>query len=157
MIVTYAVKRSLLLIEPKTSLCDRNKELKINNQTLTINLGELIMFLTIFTSIVTSLITVFGTFYVQERKLKTEFRTEFMAEQVAEALLKNEQWKKRTFTEIQKRLGGFEDDELRKILVRAGAIRFESKTEGEMWGLLSRNWDEINRNASKSITQENII
>lgn len=101
------------------------------------------MFTTIFTSLTTSLITALGAFSVQGRKLKSEFRTEFKAEQAVKALLENEQWKKRTFSEIQKRLGGFKDDDLRKILVRAGAVRFESKTKGEMWGLLSRNRDDI--------------
>ncbi len=102
---------------------------------------------TILTSLATALITGLVTFSVQERKLKSELRTEFMAEQVAKALLENEKWKKRSFAEIQKRLGGFEDNDLRRILVRAGAVRFlvkdENDKEKEMWGLLSRNRDSI--------------
>lgn len=62
-----------------------------------------------------------------------------MAEKVAKDLLSNENWSKRSFDEIRKRLGGFEDDELRKILVRAGAVRFEGKDQQELWGLISKN------------------
>lgn len=98
---------------------------------------------TVFTSLVTALITGLVTFSVQERKLKSELRTEFMAEQVATTLLEDEKWKKRSFTEIQKRLGGFEDDELRRILVRAGAVRFVTEDGKELWGLLSRNRNGI--------------
>ena len=66
-----------------------------------------------------------------------------MAEQVARALLENEKWKKRSFEEIKKRLGGFEDDELRKILVRSGAVKFVASDGKELWGLLSRNKDDL--------------
>jgi hypothetical protein len=98
---------------------------------------------TVLTSLTTSLITGFITFSVQERKLKSELRTEFMAEMVAKTLLEDEKWKKRTFLEIQKRLGGFEEDELRRILVRAGAVRFIGEDGKELWGLLSRNRNSI--------------
>jgi hypothetical protein len=97
---------------------------------------------TIITSVATAIVTGLITFSAQERKLKSELRTEFMAEQVARALLEDERWKKRSFSAIKKRLGGFEDNELRKILVRAGAIRFESKDD-EYWGLLSKNRNDI--------------
>ena len=41
---------------------------------------------------------------------------------------------------IKKRLGGFGDDELRKLLVRAGAVRaFRNKDGAELWGLASLN------------------
>jgi len=58
-----------------------------------------------------------------------------MAEQVARELLSFERWSKRSFAAIKRRLGGFEDDELRKILVRAGAVRFHGDHEEELWGL----------------------
>ena len=101
------------------------------------------MLTTIITSAITATFTGLVTFANQERKLKTELRTEFMAEEAAKALLETEQWQKRSFEEIQKRLGGFGDDELRKILVRAGAVRFEGKGEKELWGLISRNKDAL--------------
>jgi hypothetical protein len=102
---------------------------------------------TIITSAITALITgsVAGiaTFFIQERRLRTELRTEFMAEQAVRSLLTNEQCQKRSFDEIKKRLGGFQDDELRKILVRAGAVRFEDSNKKELWGLVSRNEDDV--------------
>jgi hypothetical protein len=98
---------------------------------------------TIIVSIVTALITGLVTFAVQERKLRTELRTEFMAEQAARALLEHEKWRKRSFEEIKKRLGGFDDDELRKILVRAGAVAFEGENGRELWGLISKNKDKL--------------
>lgn len=86
----------------------------------------------ILTSAVTALITGLIMFAVQERKLKMELRTEFMAEQAAKSLLENGKWKRRSFDEIKKRLGGFDDNGLRKILVRAGAVKFEASDGKEL-------------------------
>ena len=97
------------------------------------------MIQTIFLSAITASITAFAAFHLQERKLKWELRTEFMSEQAAQALLQHEKWRKRSFHEIKKGLGGFGEDELRKILVRAGAVRFEGEDGLELWGLVSRN------------------
>ena len=72
----------------------------------------------VITAIITALITGLITFAIQERKLRFELRTEFMAEQAAKSLLSHDEWKMRSFEEIQKRLGGFDEKELRKILVR---------------------------------------
>lgn len=44
----------------------------------------------------------------------------------------------RSLEEIKKRIGGF-DDELRKILVRAGVVKFEGEDGKELWGLISKN------------------
>ncbi|GMU68246.1 MAG: hypothetical protein AMXMBFR37_05790 [Steroidobacteraceae bacterium] len=101
------------------------------------------MFVTILTAAITAVITGLVTFYVQERKLKLELRTEFMAEQAAKALMEREDWKMRSFDEIKRRLGGFSDDELRKLLVRAGAVRFEGTDGKELWGLISRNKEKL--------------
>jgi hypothetical protein len=79
------------------------------------------------------------TIWSQERRLKREYRLEFMAETAARELLASEQWEKRSFAQIKARLGGFEDDELRKILVRAGAVRFKGSNDEELWGLRTRN------------------
>jgi len=102
---------------------------------------------TIIASVLTALITAvlagLVTFAVQERKLRAELRTEFMAEHAARSLLENERWTKRSFEAIKNRLGGFGDDELWKILVRAGAVRFESSQAEELWGLTSRNEAEV--------------
>ena len=102
------------------------------------------MWITIITSAVTAFLTAIVAYVIQERKLRTELRTEFMAEQAAKSLLENPRWQKRSFAEIKKRLGGFNDDELRKILVRAGAVRFERKEDGEeLWGLISKNQADL--------------
>jgi len=79
------------------------------------------------------------TYRVQERKLRKEYQLQDSAERVAHALMSDTKWRLRSFKVIRHHLGGFEDDELRKILVRAGAIRFMSKSGEELWGLISRN------------------
>lgn len=91
------------------------------------------------TAVIVAALTGYITFQVQEERLKKELKTEFMAEKVAKDLLSNDKWTKRSFDEIKKRLGGFEDNELRKILVRAGAVRFEGENSKELWGLISKN------------------
>ena len=97
------------------------------------------MIQTILVSAITAIITAIAAFHLQERKLRWELRTQFMAEQAAQTLLQHEKWEKRSFQAIKKRLGGFDDDELRKILVRAGAVRFRGDGDLELWRLVSRN------------------
>jgi hypothetical protein len=76
----------------------------------------------------------------QEARLRTELRTEFMAEEAIRLLLEHEDWSLRSFDEIKRRIRGFTDDELRRLLVRAGAIAFERTRGGEeLWGLRERN------------------
>jgi hypothetical protein len=88
---------------------------------------------------VTAVITALLTFAVQERRLKREYMLDFMAETAARTLLESKQWEKRSFKAIEARLGGFTEDELRKVLVRAGAVRFKGANDQELWGLLKRN------------------
>jgi hypothetical protein len=89
---------------------------------------------------VVAFFTALFTFGIQERRLKREYMLDFMAEKAARELLESKEWKKRSFTTIKARLGGFTDDELRKVLVRAGAVRFKGKDGNEeLWGLLKRN------------------
>jgi len=47
-----------------------------------------------------------------------------MAEEAVRELLNHPEWWQRSFKAIKDKVGGFEDDELRKLLVRAGAARF---------------------------------
>ena len=80
----------------------------------------------------------------QEARLRTELRTEFMAEEAIRGLLSHERWTLRSFDEIERRLRGFDDDELRRLLVRAGAVAFERKSGGdELWGLRERNSERL--------------
>lgn len=81
----------------------------------------------------------------QEHRLRTELRTEFMAEEAIRRLLLHEKWEKRSFAEIMRRVGGFEDDELRKLLVRSGAVRFYGNKNIEFWGLIERNKGHVNK------------
>jgi len=78
-----------------------------------------------------------------EQKNRLDNATVFAAERVAHELMMHEKWKLRSFRIIKHHVGGFEDDELRKILVRAGAIRVQSEHGDELWGLLDRNRDSL--------------
>jgi hypothetical protein len=97
---------------------------------------------TIVVSLVSGSLAGLGTFLVQERKLRRDYQLEDSAQRVARALLQ-ESWPLRSFKVIRHHLGGFEHEELRKILVRAGAIRFMSKSGVELWGLLDRNRSKL--------------
>src|SRR4051794_34793680 len=46
---------------------------------------------------------------------------------------------KRSFETIQKRIGGFQGDELRMLILETGGVRFESPGGKEWWGLQHRN------------------
>lgn len=72
------------------------------------------------------------------RRLRRDLNFEFAAEGAARAMLSDRKIPYRTFRSLKYHLGGFTDDELRKILVRAGGIRLTAGGE-EVWGLLARN------------------
>ncbi|MDN5204124.1 hypothetical protein QQ008_22215 [Fulvivirgaceae bacterium BMA10] len=85
-------------------------------------------------------------------KLRQEFnmyKTEVMAERAAKRLLKHKGYTDRSFGAIKDTLGGWDDeeDELRKILVRAGAVRTfrDGDRNQEWWYLLSRTEERIER------------
>ena len=90
-------------------------------------------------ALVTSVVTTFATIYLGEKKLRRDYQLEFCAERIAQKLFLHKKWVLRSFDVIKHHLGGFGDDELRQILVRAGGIRFESESGTELWGLLTRN------------------
>jgi len=80
-------------------------------------------------------------------KLKIEdLKTEYMAEQTARYYLSHKGYTDRRFETIKKGLGGFDsdEDELRKILVRAGAVRSYRDGE-EWWTLLERMPEKIEK------------
>ena len=72
-------------------------------------------------------------------ELRKQYQLQDNAERAVRELLKDKKWTLRSFKVIRHHLGGFDDIELRKLLVRAGAIRFKSKSGMELWGLLPRN------------------
>ncbi len=94
--------------------------------------------------------------FEQELRLKhEEFRTEFMAENTAKHFLNHKSYTDRSFDTLQKHLGGFDDDELRKILVRAGAIRIIREDGTEWWRLLSRMDEYIEKKTDNSLPGRN--
>ena len=98
--------------------------------------------LTAIVSVVTALLTALITARSERQRLRAELRTEFMAEEAIRQLLLHEKWRRRSFETIAKRIGGFEDDALRRLLVRSGAIRgIRQDDEAELWGLRDRNPD----------------
>lgn len=79
-------------------------------------------------------------------KLQREFALEYAAESAVRSLLSHKGWELRTFEEIKKRLGGFDDGELQRLLVRSGAVRAIRKDDGaELWGLVNRNPDLLEK------------
>jgi hypothetical protein len=74
----------------------------------------------------------------QVEVLRQQYRTEFMAEDTARHFLRHRGYTDRSFETLRKHLGGFTDDELRRILVRAGAIRDYRADGSEWWRLLER-------------------
>jgi hypothetical protein len=98
---------------------------------------------TLVISIISGVLGGYAIYRVQERKLRKDYQLQDSAELVARALLSDSSWRLRSFKAIRHHLGGFDDDELRKILVRCGAIRFMSKSGIELWGLLERNEDRL--------------
>ncbi len=86
----------------------------------------------------------------QIQALQQQYKTEFMAEETARHFLSHKGFTDRSFEVLKKHLGGFEDDELRKILVRAGAVRTYRDDEGEWWYLLSRTGERIEKLQQRS-------
>ena len=84
-----------------------------------------------------SLIIALVATILTNRKVRN-FKLEFAAEGVAREMLMDRKLPYRTFRVLKYHLCGFTDDELRKILVRAGGIRLTAGGQ-EVWGLLSRN------------------
>ena len=81
-------------------------------------------------------------------------RTEFMAEETARALLSHKGFTDRSFDTLRTHLGGFGDDELRKILVRAGAMRIYRDDGSEWWRLVSRMDEFIEKKELGRIARE---
>lgn len=93
-------------------------------------------------SIVVSVVAAVGAIRLQRSKLREDLRTEFMAETAIRDLLLHDEWRLRSFSVIAQRIRGFEEDELRRLLISAGAVCFEV-SGGEMWGLRTSNEDRL--------------
>ena len=90
----------------------------------------------------------------QLRTLQEQHKVEYMAETTARHFLSHKSFTDRSFDTLRQHLGGFEDDELRKILVRAGAMRIFRDDGTEWWRLLSRMEEFIERKDLDRITRE---
>ena len=90
----------------------------------------------------------------QLRILQEQHKVEFMAEETARHFLSHKSFTDRSFDTLRNHLGGFADDELRKILVRAGAIRIYREDGSEWWRLLSRMEEFIERKQLQQIARE---
>lgn len=75
------------------------------------------------------------TFFVAERRLRAELRLEDNTEQAIQTLM-SRGWALRSFDVIRHHIRGFDDDELRRLLVRSGAVAFSDPDVKELWGLL---------------------
>jgi hypothetical protein len=96
------------------------------------------------------------SWWLQKDRASTDLRialesikTEHMAEQTALYYLRHKGYTDRSFELLQKRLGGFKPDELRKILVRAGAVRYIRDDGTEWWRLISRIDESIQKRKNK--------
>ena len=98
---------------------------------------------TLALSLISGSLAGYAAFRVQQEKIKKEYLLQDSAERVAKELMNNDKWSLRSFKVIQHHLGGFEENDLRKLFVRAGAIRFMSASGLELWGLLERNKDRL--------------
>jgi hypothetical protein len=90
----------------------------------------------------------------QLRVQQETHKVEYMAEETARHFLGHKAYTDRSFETLRNHLGGFEDDELRKILVRAGAIRVFREDGSEWWRLLSRMEEYIERKQLDQIARE---
>jgi hypothetical protein len=86
--------------------------------------------------------------------LREQNKAEYMAEDTARHFLSHKSFTDRSFETLRNHLGGFDDDELRKILVRAGAIRVMREDGSEWWRLLSRMDEFIERKTLEKIARE---
>lgn len=94
-------------------------------------------------SLIVSIFSAVTAYLIHRQRLKTEFKTQDSAEKLIRSLLEQPNWSKRSFDSIASKVGGFDGDDLRQLLVRAGAVRFYSQDGKELWGLLSKNTRDL--------------
>lgn len=82
------------------------------------------------TGLVTSLHTV--------KRLGRELMLDMQSEAIDTKLLQSPKWRLSMFKTLNYHILGFEEDELRQVLIRAGAVRSADAQGVETWGLLER-------------------
>ena len=93
--------------------------------------------------------------YYRNRVDILKYKADSMAERSAQHFLNHKGYTDRKFETIKKYLGGWDndEDELRRILVRAGAIRTyrdEAGVQAEYWTLLDRIPEKIRKKKEKA-------
>jgi len=88
----------------------------------------------------------------QDYKLKfDEEKTLNIAERTINYYLTEDERYERSFNHIKTKLGGFEEEKLRRILVRAGAVRFiRDKSQEEYWCLVKRLPEKYKKDKEKN-------
>jgi hypothetical protein len=79
----------------------------------------------------------------ERAKLREELKLEYSVETAIRHLLENPAYQKRSLRKIKHHIRGFPDDDLRRALVRAGAVAFGGSGDEEKWGLLNRNREDV--------------
>ena len=74
----------------------------------------------------------------QREKLRAEYATETSVEKALQHMLSIHELPYRSFPMIRHQIGGFQPNELRKLLVRSRAVRFMAADGTELWALVSR-------------------
>ena len=103
----------------------------------------------LITAVITSLISALIAVYIArkqtekeisltEQKLRHEYKTEFTVETAVRKLMQKG-FALRSFSLIKHHVRGFEDDELKQLLLRSGCICFRVIKGIEYWGLLEEN------------------
>lgn len=94
---------------------------------------------------IVSLFVAVSSAWAAINRFKREYLLEFQAERLLRRLLSHPQWRLRTFKTIKYHVAGFDDDELRRTLIRCGAVRFQDNQGVEIWGLVERNSDLLEK------------
>ena len=112
-------------------------------------LGELLQDLAV--PVVSGLIGGLVANWIGWLRFRREYQFRDSAERAARALLNHKSYELRSFKEIKRRLGGFDDDRLRQILVGAGAVQFWKQDGAELWGLIERNKERLGQGSTDKV------
>jgi len=106
----------------------------------------------ILIALIPAIITAIISYLLSSYEIK-RYKADSMAERSAKHFLKHKTFTDRSFKTIKKYLGGWDNDEdaLRRILVRTGAVRVfrEEEENEEWWYLLSRAAERIKKKEAK--------
>ena len=101
--------------------------------------------------LVGGLLTGFINFLLQRSQFKHNKEMFYLKNQSSEKakeylleLLNHKTYPERKFTTLEKRLGAYEGESLRKLLIEVGALRSQSATGEEMWYLKEREQERRN-------------